>query len=290
MSRALVVWLVLCLVWGSTWLFIKLGLADLPPFTFAGLRFGLAALPLAAFTALRRPPFPTAPTDWALMLLTGVSTFTITYGLVFWAEQYISSGLAALLFATFPLFGLLIAHGQLPTERLTRRRLAGVVVGVAGVAVVFSNQLAGTGPLAIGGSAAVVLSAAVAAYTDVVIKRRAGHLDPAVLTLVQMVAGAIPLLAIGISLEGSPFAFRWTPVGVLSLVYLAFVGSALAFVLLYWLIRHMQVTHTMLITLVTPLVAVVLGMLVLREALTWRIAIGGLAILCGVALTAGVRR
>ena len=279
------VWLILSLVWGSTWLFIKVGLADLPPFSFAGLRFLLAAVPLAVFAAIRRPPLPRNAGDWWLMAVTGVATFTVTYGLVFWAEQYISSGLAALLFATFPLFGLVIAHVQLPAERLTRRRVAGVVAGIGGVGIVFSNQLTGTSPLAVWGSAAVVVSALVAAYTDVVIKRRAGHLDPAVLTLVQMIAGAIPLLAIGIVLEGNPLAFRWTPIAWFCLMYLAVVGSALAFVMLYWLIRHMQVTHTMLITLVTPLVAVVLGVLVLDEALTWRTASGGLGILFGVGLT-----
>jgi drug/metabolite transporter (DMT)-like permease len=283
--KAVAVWLLLSLIWGSTWLFIKVGLADLPPFTFAGVRFAVAIPPLALLAAARRAAFPLALRDWAFMVVTGVMTFGVTYGLVFWGEQYISSGLAALLFATFPLFGLLIAHLHLPTERMTRRKVVGVALGVLGVAIVFSNELEATGRLALWGSAAIVIAALTAAYTDVWIKLRARHFDPVVLTLVQMIAGTVPLLTVGTAIEGSPLKLAWTPVAVVSLLYLAVVGSALAFVLLYWLIKHMDVTKTMLITLVTPLVAVLLGMAVLDEALTWRTATGGAAILSGLGLT-----
>ncbi len=283
--RAAVVWLLLSLIWGSTWLFIKVGLADLPPFTFAGLRFSIAILPLALLAAARRPAFPTTVGDWAFMVLTGVMTFSVTYGLVFWGEQHISSGLAALLFATFPLFGLVIAHAHLPTERMNPWRVSGVLLGIGGIAIVFSQELGATGPLALWGSAAVVLAAFTAAYADVWIKMRAGHFDPVVLTLVQMVAGTIPLLVVGLTIEGNPLEHNWTPLAVISLTYLAVMGSAVAFVLLYWLIKHMDVTKTMLITLVTPLIAVVLGMAILGEDLTWRTAAGGGAILAGLSLT-----
>lgn len=285
MYRPAIVWLLLSLIWGSTWLFIKVGLADLPPFTFAGIRFAVAIVPLAALVAVRRPPVPLPLRDWAFMAGTGVMTFAITYGLVFWGEQYISSGLAALLFGTFPLFGLVIAHAYLPAERMTRRKVLGVLLGIGGVAIVLSNQLTAKSALALWGSAAVVVAALTSAFADVWIKQRARRFDPVLLTLVQMVAGAMPLLAIGIAIEGNPMTLSWTPIAVIALLYLAIIGSAVAFVLLYWLIQHMDVTKTMLITLVTPLVAVLLGMVVLSESLGWRTATGGAAILGGLALT-----
>ncbi len=285
MTRAVAVWLLLSAIWGSTWLFIKVGLDDLPPFSFAGMRFAVAVVPLALIVILRRTPFPRAPRDWALMVWTGLVIFAGTYGLVFWAEQYISSGLAALLFATFPLFGLVAAHRSLPAERMTVLRVSGVLLGIVGVGLVLSTQLGADGPLALWGSAAIVLAALGAAYAHVAIKRHAGHIDPAALTLVQMLAGMVPLLALGVALEDNPFALRWTATAVFSLLYLALVGSALAFVLLYWLIKHMDVTKTMLITLVTPLIAVLLGIVILDEALTWRTTTGGLAIMAGLALT-----
>src|SRR6266576_147509 len=108
------VWLVLCLIWGSTWLFIKLGLSDLPPFTFAAIRFVIASAILFAIVAVRRLPLPRTRADLLLLATTGVLSFSLNYGLVFWGEQYVSSGLAALLQSTLPAFGLIIAHYYLP--------------------------------------------------------------------------------------------------------------------------------------------------------------------------------
>src|SRR5215212_10887524 len=104
--KARIVWLILCGIWGSTWLFIKLGLADLPPFTFAGVRFVIAAIILFAFIRIRHIELPRARRDWLLLAITGILSFGLNYGLVFWGEQHISSGLAALLQATTPAFGL----------------------------------------------------------------------------------------------------------------------------------------------------------------------------------------
>ena len=111
------VWLLLCLIWGSTWLFIKLGLADLPPFTFAGIRFVVASTILFAIIKARRLSLPRTRADWILLAVTGVLSFSFNYGLVFWGEQHISSGLAALLQATIPAFGLVIAIFIFPANR-----------------------------------------------------------------------------------------------------------------------------------------------------------------------------
>jgi drug/metabolite transporter (DMT)-like permease len=284
MKTPVVIWLLLSAIWGSTWLFIKVGLEDLPPFTFAALRFAVAILALLPLLIVRRVRFPRPRGDWWLMINTGVLTFTVAYGLVFWGEQYISSGLAALLFGTFPLFGLVIAHFHLPAERITWTKVMGVALGILGIGLVFSNELTVTGAAALWGGVAIVVAALAAAYADILIKLRGGHLDTTVLTFVQMVAGSLPLVAIAAVTEGDPRNFDWTPLAVFSIAYLAVIGSALAFVLLYWLIRHMEVTKTMLITLVTPLIAVLLGIVFLGEQLTWRTAVGGAAIVTGIGL------
>src|SRR5213079_654213 len=112
--KARLVWLILCGIWGSTWLFIKMGLADLPPFTFAGIRFVIACTILLSVIRIRRIQLPKARADWILLAITGILAFGLNYGLLFWGEQYISSGLAALLQATIPAFGLVIAHLYLP--------------------------------------------------------------------------------------------------------------------------------------------------------------------------------
>jgi drug/metabolite transporter (DMT)-like permease len=288
MSTPVFVWLLLCLIWGSTWLFIKLGLADLPPISFAGIRFVLAAAVLLVVVAVRRVPLPRARRDWLLILLTGLLSFAINYGTVFWGEQRISSGLAAILQTSIPIFGLVIAHYHLPAEQITWAKLGGVLLGMAGVALIFADQLHGEGPAALAGSAAIIVGAFCAAYSNVLVKARGGHLDPAVLAAGQMLCGLVPLLVVGRWLEGSPFTFRWTRVAFISLIYLTLVGSCAAFLLYYWLVRHMDVTTTMLISLVTPVIAVLLGLWWLDEHISWRIVAGGLAIMAGIGLN--VRR
>lgn len=282
--RSRLVWLLLCGIWGSTWLFIKLGLEDLPPLTFAAIRFVIASAILVALVAFRRLALPRKRSDWTLLAVTGVLAFTLNYGLLFWGEQYISSGLAALLQATIPAFGLIIAHFYLPGEKITRAKIFGVAMGVAGVGVIFSSQLSVAGPRALAGCAALVLSSVFVAYANVLVKARGKHLDPAILSAGQMISGVFPLLLIGIPLEGNPLNFRWTPIALLSLFYLAIVGSVIAFLLYYWLVRNMDVTKTMLIALVTPVVAVALGTLVLNEELNWRTLAGGAMIMSGIGL------
>ena len=282
--KSRLVWLLLCCIWGSTWLFIKIGLNDLPPLTFAGIRFVIASAILFLLIRARRLTLPRTRKDWTLLATTGVLSFSLNYGLLFWGEQYISSGLAALLQATIPAFGLVIAHFYLPAERINTARILGVVIGVAGVAVIFSNELRVSGRRALAGSAALVLSSVCVAYANVLVKARGKNLDPAILSAGQMLFGLVPLLIIGIPLEGNPFHFHWTTMAVVALFYLAIVGSVIAFLSYYWLVQHMEVTKTMLIALVTPVVAVTLGVVVLDEKLGWRTLAGGAMIMSGIAM------
>jgi drug/metabolite transporter (DMT)-like permease len=282
--KSRLVWLLLCCIWGSTWLFIKLGLADLPPFTFAGIRFLIASIVLLILLRVRGLSLPRFRRDWFLLAIVGVTAFSLNYGLLFWGEQYISSGLAALLQATTPAFGLIVAHYYLPGERITPAKIVGVLIGVLGVGVIFSNQLSVAGPRALAGRIALLFSAVCVAFSNVWVKAYCRHLDPIVLAAGQMMCGLIPLLLIGVPLEGNPFEFHWTPMALAALFYLAIVGSVIAFILYYWLMRNMDVTKTMLISLVTPVVAVTLGMIVLKETLEWRTIAGGVMIMFGIAL------
>ncbi|HKP46008.1 MAG TPA: EamA family transporter [Pyrinomonadaceae bacterium] len=282
--KSRIVWLLLCCIWGSTWLFIKIGLADLPPISFAAIRFIIATTILAAIIVAKKLVLPQSGKDWGLLAGTGVLAFSLNYGLVFWGEQYIASGLAALLQATLPAFGLVIAHLHLPAERMTPLKLAGVFLGVTGVAIIFSNQLRFDGPKALAGSVALVLSAVCAAYSNVLVKAYGKKFEPTVIAGTQMLFGLVPLVIVGLIADGNPLKFHWTATAVISLFYLAIVGSVIAFVLYYWLVRKMDVTKTMLISLVTPVTAVILGMLVLHEQMHWRTLIGGALIISGIGL------
>jgi drug/metabolite transporter (DMT)-like permease len=282
MNLALIVWLVLSLIWSSTWLFIKLGLRDLPPFTFAGLRFLLAAMILWLIVWARRRALPRR--ELPVLALTGLFGIGINFGLIFWAEQRITSGLAAVLQATIPVFGLFFAHHYLPGERITGRKLCGVTLGVAGTALIFYNQLRVADTAALRGSAALLASALIVAGVNVVSKRHLQHLAPEVSAATQMTCGFAPLLLAGTVIEGNPLQLHWTPLALLCLLYLSLIGSVTAFLLYFWLLRRIAVTKLMLISLVTPVLALLLGKLTLDEEVTWRVAAGSAAILAGISL------
>jgi len=282
--KARVVWLILCGIWGSTWLFIKLGLNDLPPLTFAGIRFLCASSILVAIIFARGVRWPRKRSEWLLIAIVGWLQFSLNYGLVFWGEQRIPSGLAAVLQSTFPAFGLVIAHFYLPEERITPKKVMGVLLGVIGVGIVFSDQLSFAGKAALAGSVALVLSAVCGSYGNVLVKAYGTQIDPFVLAAGQMVCGFPPLLALGIATEGNPIHLHWTATAVIALAYLVIVGSVIAFTLFYWLVRHMDVINTMLIALVTPVVAVLLGMIVLHEKFNWRLFAGAACIISGIGL------
>jgi len=280
-----VIWGLLILIWGSTWLFIKVGLDDLPPFTFAGVRFLLALMPLYFLIAVRKARLPQKGAEWGLLAVTGFLTFTSGYGLVFWGEQYISSGLTAVYYTTYPLLGLFFAHWLLPSEPFSARRLAGGVLGLGGVALIFADQLRLQGEMAAWGSAAILVSAVGGALSGVLLKGRGSHLDPFVVTAGQMTMGGLPLLVLGLVVEGNPFALAWTPKAVGSLLYLAFVGTSLAFVLWYRLLQATLVTRAQFMPVLNTLVAVLLGALVLGEDYGLRAVVGTAAVLGGAALS-----
>jgi drug/metabolite transporter (DMT)-like permease len=279
------VWLLLCAIWGSTWLAIKLGLRDLPPLTFAGIRFALAGAVLFAIIWISRVRLPRSRREWILLIYTGLLSITVNYALVFWGEQYISSGLAALLSATVPLFGLPLAHRYLETEPLTARKALGVVLGMVGVAIVFSGELGIGGPIALWASIGMIVAAFATAHAGVLVKSGGTHIEPSVLAGVQMAGGCIPLLIAGLAVEGSPLRFHWSPLALLCLAYLTIVGSVLAFLMYYWLIRHMEVSGVLMIPLATPFVAILIGGVFAGEVIGWHTALGGAAIIGGVALT-----
>src|SRR6266705_2359079 len=129
-------YLVLCIVWSSTWHAIKVGLQDLPPISFVAIRFVIAIAVLLAISVGRVRLLPTRRADLKLLAYTGVLMFAINYGLLFWAELYVSSGLSAVLQATIPIFGMVCAHLMLPDEPMRLRKLAGSLLALGGVAMI----------------------------------------------------------------------------------------------------------------------------------------------------------
>jgi len=285
-GRRLLVYLFLCAVWGSTWLAIKVGLRDLPPLRFAGLRMALACLLLLPFALRGEGERPTRR-QALLIAWSGFLQIGLTYALVFTATQWIESGLAALLFSSFPIWVGLFAHFQLENEPLTRRAILASVLGLSGVAAIEAPAIARIASadaraLLLGGG--LMLGAAIAsAYANVLNKRRFPNVMPSLNVWGQTLVGSAFLMVLAGLLEGDKVA-RWTPTAVASLLYLALFGTALTFVGLFWLIPKVPVSVIGTIPLVDTLLAVGLGAAVLGERLSIRVLAGGVLILAGVLL------
>src|SRR6266478_6123710 len=181
-------WLTLCVVWSSTWLAIKVGLRDLPPVSFVAIRFLIAIVVLLALSIGRTRMLPEGR-DYVVLGVTGILMFAVNYTLLFWAELHVSSGLAAVLQATIPIFGMIFAHWMLPDEPLRLQRFAGAIIALGGVTVICGRLLGFNGPLAFWGGVAVVVGAASAAFANVLVKARAIQLAPAMLAAWQMIFG-----------------------------------------------------------------------------------------------------
>ncbi len=277
----------LCFIWGSTWLGIKIGLEFLPPFLFAGIRFATATIALLVLAKVLHAHLPRDRYSWMVMLFLGIFQITIPYGLVFWGEEYISSGLSAVLFATLPFFVVIFAH-ILADERLTMVKAAGVVASFAGLVAIFWRDVTAVQNVAaqtsIFGSLAVVGSSASGALANVVGKRYAEQIDPAANVLVQVLTGAVVLSALGLATE-SKESLSFTPVAIAAILYLGVVGSALAFVGLYWLLKRTTATNASLLAFITPILALLLGWTVLQEVPDPHVGLGAALILTGVYLT-----
>lgn len=280
--KIIAAYLTLCAVWSSTWLAIKIGLSDLPPISFAGIRFFIAFLVLVAVSAGRVPLLPKGRGDWALIVSTGVTMFALNYGLLFWGELHVSSGLAAILQATIPVTGMFFAHWMIPEEPLRWKQLGGAALAIAGVALICGRLFDHGGMLAFWGGLGISLGGTGAAFSTVLLKRRAVQVAPAMLAAWQMICGAVPLLLLGAKLEGNPLRFHWSGLAIACLLYLAVIGSSLTFLLLYWLLPRIPVNKLQTISLVTPPGAVALGWLLGGEKLSpWSLA-GGALVLAGV--------
>lgn len=282
--KIIIAWLICCLIWGTTWIFIKIGLETLPPLSFVSARFVVALLLLGAIMFFLKIPLPKSRRDWLFMALTGFLSFTVNYGLLFWGEQYISSGLAAVLQAMIPLFGVIFGRMFLPNEKITAWKIGGIMLGIGGIAFIFSEQLQISGKSALLGSAAVVVGAATTSFGNVLIKAFYSASHPLTLTFSQMFCGAIPIIIFAAAADGNPLALNWTKTAIICVLYLAVAGSVFAFWLYYYLIQKISIVNAMIIALVTPILAIICGAVFRGEQMPSQTAAGGILVLMSVAL------
>jgi len=279
----------LCLLWGSTWVVIKGGLDDLPPLTSAAARFALAGAAMALLArSFRDREGGEDPPTW-LWLFLGCFNFGLSYGLVYFTETHLPSGLVSVLWGVFPMMMAAIGHLFLPGERLRGRQWLGFVLGFAGLVVLYATDVRSFGPAAVPVALLLMLSPLVSAVGTALAKRHAARVSSLALNRNGMLTGAVVLGAAALLAERDAPA-TWTGPAVLSVVYLALAGTVATFGLYFWLLRTTDANRMSLIAYVTPAVALTLGALVRGEAIGATTLAGSALILGGVVLVVRGRR
>jgi drug/metabolite transporter (DMT)-like permease len=279
----------LCMVWGSTWLVIKLGLRDIPPFTAASARFLVAGL-LMLLVARRfagvegggRPPR-------LVVLAHGLCQFGFNFGIVYVAETVIPSGLVAVLWSVFPLFIALGSHFVLRTERLSGGAWLGILLSFSGVATLFATDLADVDARALKMGFWVLLAPLSVSVSTLLIKQRASGSSSMLLNRDAMLIGASALGLVACLVE-SPSHVHWTQAAVLSVLYLAAIGSVLTFGTYFWLLRYVPAYRMSLVSFVLPVVALLMGAAFGGEPLGVRTLSGTGLVLAGVSLVLRKKR
>jgi len=268
----------LVVIWSSTWVAIKIGLEDIPPLLGAGIRFALAGAGLLAIARLTGRPLRT---DARLAAVLALMPFAAAYGLIYWGEQYVPSGLAAVLFGVMPLYSAVLASMLLAGEPLRPRLVLGIAIALAGLSLAFSETLAlGEGRYALAAAIACAAAPLASAIGNVAIKRDGGALDAVVLNGWAMLAGGALLLAVSALAEA--WEISWSARAIGSIAYLAVIGSAVPFVTLTVLLRELPAVTMSYITLLLPFGALAFGAALYDEPVTAPAVAGAALVAAGL--------
>lgn len=279
--KVVLIYAMLCLIWGSTWLAIRYGLESLTPIFSAGIRFTIASALILALMRVKKISIQTDKVSIRLYLLMGFFSFVIPFGLVYWAEQFVPSGMASVLFAVYPFVVVIFSYIRIPSETIGFYKIFGTFLGFSGIVIIFSDSFSGDLTDYIIGMIAIVISGIMQAWIAVSIKKFGHHLHPLSMNFIPMVIAGFCMIGIGFLFEDLSKT-RIDQNAVLSLLYLSFFGSVITFTSFYWLIKRVNLVILSLIAFITPIVALILGYLIYNEELSTNHFVGSALVLTGV--------
>ena len=282
--KTLLAFSIIYFAWGSTFLAIRVGVQEVPPLLLAAMRFLAAGMALYGWAVMRGEQLPKRR-EWASVSLLAFLIFVVDYGLLFWAEKKVPSGLAAVMLATIPAFTALAETAILRTQRLTVRLASVLLIGIAGVAVLTSRTLSlGGAPIDRGGALGLLVAALSWSVASVLNRKLPLPASKIVSSGAQMLVGGL-MLAAASAIAGELPEFHPAAVSRsawIALLYLVIVGSIVGFTAYLWLIHHESPTKVGTYAYVNPVVAVILGYLVAGEELGTRTILGTLCVLVSV--------
>ncbi|MCF7803722.1 MAG: EamA family transporter [Candidatus Marinimicrobia bacterium] len=274
--------ILITIIWGTTWLVIKVGLNGISPLYGAGLRFLVAGTALWILARMRGERLPRTRSQIRHILIFGVFMFSLPYGLVYWGEQYIPSSLASILFSAMPFWVILYAHLMIAEERFRFEQGLGSVIGFLGVLLIFSEGEFNFSSMFTLGMLAVLGSSACSGFASVWGKRYSKEIYHFQTTAYGMMVGSLLLLLFSRFEPARFFRPDWMTIG--SIVYLGLFGSAVTFSVYFWLMNHVRVVKLSFITFLSPIVAIFVGWLILDETLSLRVFIGTGIVFIGIIL------
>jgi drug/metabolite transporter (DMT)-like permease len=276
----------LCIVWGTTWIAIKVSLEGLPPFLGASLRFVVAVIFLGIYIGWQRVSLKVPKKSISLLTLSAFLMYVLDYGLIYWGEQYLSAGVTSIFFATFPLFTALWAKLFYHQEKFPLPKTAGLLIGFAGIFIVFFSQLVLThfSTMVVLGTLAITVGAAGGSMSIIVVKKYLQKINHISLSFYQMLLGVFFLMLIGIIGEDAHVSHLNQRVFI-AIIYLGAMGSALAFALYFWLLKTSSPVTLSLIIYITPIVAIIGDYFFYGQVLNLREVIGMAVVFAGIALS-----
>jgi len=293
-------WL-LGLVWGSSFLLIKIAVAPIganaaaiglfDPLSLAAMRLIVGSISFIVLLTLLRRKLPTDPRTLFLLAVAGLTNNAIPYMLITWGEQSIDSGLASVLNATTPLFSLIVAHLALADDKITMRKIFSLVAGFAGVILLATRSIDPTHPNPLLGQLAIVGAAASYAFAAVFMRRTLRHVEAITTAAVSITAGALIMIVILlVGVRPLPVLSAIQPGALVAVVILGVLNTAIAYVFYFMLMSTWGASRTTMVTYVTPPFGLLLGIIFQHEPFDWKLGIGSLLIVGGVALPNLLRR
>ncbi len=274
-------YIAICLIWGSTWLAIRLGLDSLTPLISAGLRFLLASILIFSIVYIKKIELHLDSKSIKIYIFLAFFSFAIPFGLVYWAEQFVPSGLTSVMFGFFPFSVFICSWFILKGESADIFKLISVILGFIGILIIFSDSLEIDVENHTLGLAAVLLSAIIQGSNSVAIKKWGSHLHPFSLNAIPLLIAGITMILLSFYFENTS-NWEFSTKAILSISYLAVVGTIAAFTIYYWLLKQINAVILALSSFVTPIIALILGWLILNEQLSTKVLVGALFVLIGI--------
>ena len=282
-NKILFPFIALCLIWGSTWYFIKISLnAGVPPFFGVGFRFFLSGLLFFLIIFFRKESIPFNKQAIKLYLSFGLLNFALSYGITYWATQYVYSSISSILWGLFPLFTSVMAHFMLSgddNEKLTSNKLKALFLGFIGMVFIGSNQSIDLQSQSFLAIMVLVGAIIIAAWPSVLYKKYNDVVGPYQMNAVCQVLTGVIMLSLSSLLKEDLAKIVWTDQLLFASAYLVIFGGVISWGIYFWLYQYLSVTQVTYVAIFPPIVAIILGWIFLNEVLSAKEIIGTIFIL-----------